>query len=203
MSRHHAPATDRNREPILEVLRTWLPQKSRVLEIACGTGQHAAFFAAALPALRWQPTDADPEARASADAWCADLPNVARALALDACATAWPVDEVDAVFCANMIHIAPIEACNGLLAGAGRVLRPDGRLILYGPYRRRGRPTAPSNASFDEQLQARDPAWGLRDLESVIESARKQGLRHETTLEMPANNLSVVFRATGEDEAAH
>jgi len=197
MSRRHAPATERNREPILEVLRAWLPPRGQVVEIACGTGQHAAFFAPRFPGLVWQPTDPDPEARASADEWTANLDNVCPALELDASSNLWPVGEADAIFCANMIHISPIEACTGVLAGAARILRLGGCLVLYGPYRVGGRHTAPSNESFDEDLRARDPAWGIRDLEFVIETAAAAGLAHQATVPMPANNLCVVFRASG------
>lgn len=192
--RRHAPATDRNREPILEVLRGRLPEEGLVVEVACGTGEHAAFFARALPGWTWQPTDIDPAARASADAWCEDLPNVRSARALDTTAPTWPIETADAVFCANMIHIAPIEACHGLLAGAGRILRSGGLLVLYGPYQRNDAPTAPSNASFDASLRAQDPRWGLRLLENVVEWASAQGLEHVETVSMPANNLCVVFR---------
>ncbi len=198
MNRRHAPATDRNREPILGVLRRWLPESGHVLEIASGTGQHVAFLAPAFPGLEWQPTELDPEARSSIDAWSRDAPNIRPAIELDAASQTWPVETVDGIFCANMIHIAPIEACAGLLAGAGRVLRPGGVLLLYGPFRRKGAHTAPSNASFDESLRTRDRSWGIRDLETVIDGAAAHGLSHRATVEMPANNFTVVFRA-GQD----
>ncbi len=194
MPGRHAPATRRNREPILEVLRAWLPPRGTVVEIACGTGEHAAYFGEALPHLEWQPTDIDPGARASTDAWTAALDNVRPALAVDASQPSWPIEAADAIFCANMIHIAPIEACRGLLAGAGRTLRPDGVLVLYGPFRRDGAHTAASNAAFDASLRDRDPTWGVRDLEAVVQLADRAGLAHEATTAMPSNNLSVVFR---------
>ncbi|MDG2303335.1 MAG: DUF938 domain-containing protein [Candidatus Binatia bacterium] len=201
MPRRHAPATDRNREPILEVLRDCLPKSGRVLEIACGTGQHTAFFAPEFPNLEWQPSDLDPEARASTDEWARNLANVQPAIALDASAREWPLNGVSAIFCANMIHIAPIEACTGLVVGAGRALEPKGLLILYGPYRRDGAHTAASNASFDEDLRARNPSWGIRDLEFVTAEAANAGLVHQGTTQMPANNLLLVFRASADAEA--
>lgn len=169
-----------------------------MIEIGCGTGQHASFFAPAFPGVEWLPTDVDASARESTDAWCEDVPNGRPAIALDASAHSWPVERTDAIFSANVIHISPIEVCEGLLAGAGRILEPGGVLVLYGPYRREGRHTAPSNAAFDESLKSRDPRWGIRDLEAVIEVADREGLSHETTVQMPANNLSVVFRRRDE-----
>lgn len=197
--RHHAPATDRNREPILDVLRAWLPSSGLVLEIGCGTGQHAAYFAPAFPNVEWQPTDVDAAARASADTWCEGIPNVRPALELDASSDTWPIDAADAIFSANVIHISPIETCAGLLRGAGRILPPGGVLALYGPYRRGGEHTAPSNASFDESLRARNPTWGIRNLDDVVAAAARSGLELQTTIEMPANNLSVVFRRTDDE----
>jgi SAM-dependent methyltransferase len=192
--RRHAPATDRNRDPILAVLRKHLPAAGVVVEVACGSGQHAAYFSAALPDLRWIPTDPDPEALASTDAWCKEVANVEAAQRLDVITGPWPVAEADALFCANMIHIAPPEALPGLLRGAARILRPGAPLILYGPFRRNDAPTAPSNEDFDRSLRSRNPAWGLRSLELVIEEAAGLGLRHVVTEAMPANNLCVVFR---------
>lgn len=193
-ARRYAPATQRNREPILEVLRRVLPPAGVVLEVASGSGEHAAFFARALPALRWQPSDVDAVARASVTAWCAGVPNAAAPLALDASDDAWPIAQADAVVCINMVHIAPWAACEGLLRGAGRVLASGGLLYLYGPYRLGGAHTAPSNAAFDEGLRAEDPAWGVRDLETVVACAATRGLTFVEHVEMPANNLSVVFR---------
>jgi SAM-dependent methyltransferase len=193
--REFAPATERNREPILAVLRRVLPAQGTVLEIAAGTGQHAAWFAAALPAVTWQPTDGDARMLGSIAAWCDGLPNVAPPRQLDVTAAAWPIERADAIVCANMIHIAPWTAGEGLLRGAGRVLAPGGILYLYGPYRIGGGHTAPSNATFDASLRARDPRWGVRDLEAVVAEAARHGLTFTERVEMPANNQSVVFRA--------
>ncbi len=201
-ARLHAPAAERNREPILAVLREVLPERGTVLEIAAGTGQHAVHFAAALPDLSWQPTDADPPSLASIAAWVAHaaLPNLRAPLALDVRAARWPVDtpdalaELDAVVCINMIHIAPWEAACALIAGAAARLRDGGVLVLYGPYRRDGAHTAPSNAAFDAQLRGRDPSWGVRDLEAVQALARDAGLTAERVVPMPANNFCVVLR---------
>lgn len=193
-ARQVAPATERNREPILEVLRRVLPARGLVLEVASGTGEHVAHFARALPGLTFQPTEYDAARRASVDAWAAGLGNVRAAVALDATAAEWPVAEAAAVFCANMIHIAPWSACVGLMAGAGRVLAPGGVLVLYGPFLRDGVPTAPGNVAFDASLRARDAAWGVRDLGAVAALAAAQGLALDEVVEMPANNLMVVFR---------
>lgn len=191
--RRHAPATERNRDPILAVLRRVLPAEGLVLEIASGTGEHAAYFAAALPRLTWQPSDPDPEARASIAAWSSGATTVRPPLPLDAAAERWPIASADAVVCVNMVHIAPWAACAGLVRGAGRILPPGGVLFLYGPYRLGGAHTAPSNASFDAALRAQDPAWGVRDLEAVVDLADASGLTERETVQMPANNLSVVF----------
>lgn len=192
--RLQSPAAARNRDAILAVLRRALPPQGLLLEIASGTGEHAAHFAAALPALTFQPTDPEPERRASIDAWCAGLANVRPALALDATAPDWPLARADAIFCANMIHIAPWAACEGLFAGAGRVLPPGAPLVLYGPYRVGGRDTSPGNTAFDADLRARNPAWGIRDLEAVTALAARSGFGPPETEAMPANNLTVIFR---------
>ena len=196
-----APAVARNREPILAVLRRVvplpiLPERGLVLEIASGSGEHAVYFAAALPNLRWQPTDPDPEARDSIAAYraAAQLPNLLPPLALDAAASSWPVTRADAVVSINMIHIAPWAAAEGLMAGAKRLLPGGGVLFLYGPFREHGQHTAPSNAAFDESLRARNREWGVRDLDEVAALASRHGLALEERLAMPANNLSVVFR---------
>lgn len=192
--RRHAPATDRNRDAILEVLRANLPAAGTVLEIASGTGQHAVHFAAGLPGLTWQPSDPDPGLRASIAAWRAEasLPNLREPLALDAAAADWPVERADGVICVNMIHIAPWAAALGLFAGAARILPVGAPLLLYGPFRRGGRHTAPSNAAFDADLKARNPTWGVRDLEEVERAAAEFTLAE--TVAMPANNLTVVLR---------
>ena len=192
--RQFAPATERNREPILEVLRRVLPATGLVLEVASGTGEHVAHFASALPDLEFQPTEYEAERRASVDAWAAGLGNVRPAVALDATADVWPVARAAAVFCANMIHIAPWAACVGLMAGAARVLPQGGVLVLYGPFLREGVPTAPGNVAFDASLRARDARWGVRDVAEVAAVAAGQGLGLDEVVEMPANNLIVVFR---------
>lgn len=197
--RRFAPATQRNRDPILEVLRRVLPRQGTVLEVASGSGEHAVYFAEALPWLTWQPSDPGEAARASIAAWTADsgLRNVVAPRALDAALPDWPVDRADAVVCINMVHIAPWAACAGLMRGAARVLPPGAPLVLYGPFRVGGEHTAPSNAAFDEDLRRRDPAWGVRDLEAVVAEASASGLSHVETVAMPANNLTVVFRRDG------
>jgi len=186
----------RNRQPILEVLRHRVPSDARVLEIASGAGEHAAFFARALPGVSWRPTDPDAGARASIAAWraVADLPNLEAPIALDAADPAsWPVGPVDAVVCINMIHISPWAATEGLMAGAGRLLPTGGQLFMYGPFLEADVPTAPSNLAFDESLRARDAAWGLRRLEDVTALASRHGLRLAERIAMPANNLTLVF----------
>jgi len=194
--RQRSPSAERNREPILAVLRTVLPATGRVLEIASGTGQHALCFAAALPGLDWQPSDADIEARQSIAAWIAHdgPPNVRAPLALDVHQPDWQVGTIDAVVCINMIHIAPWSAAEALFAGAGRHLREGGVLLLYGPYKRGGAHTASSNAAFDEQLRSRDPSWGVRDMEEVVALAASAGFVCDEPVAMPANNFSLVFR---------
>ena len=196
-ARLEAPSAARNRDPILRALRPRLPAAGLVLEIASGTGEHAAHFAAALPGLAWQPTDPDPEHRASIDAWCAALPNVRAALALDVTAPAWPVARADAVVCINMIHIAPWAATPALLAGAARVLPPGGLLALYGPFRREAQAMAPGNAAFDADLRARNPEWGLRVLEQVAGLANAAGFGPPEIIAMPADNRTVLFRFGG------
>jgi SAM-dependent methyltransferase len=179
------------------VLRRALPNDGRVLEIASGAGEHAAYLASALPHLQWQPTDADPAALASIRAWreAAGAPNLIDPMVLDVTDPAdWPEGPVEAVVCINMIHIAPWVAAEGLMDGAGRILTIGGLLYLYGPFREGGRHTAPSNRAFDESLKARDPAWGVRDLEEVAALAARHGLELAERIEMPANNLSLLFR---------
>ncbi len=192
--RLHAPAAERNAEPILGVLRQLLPARGLVLEVASGTGQHCAHFAAALPGLRWQPTDLELEKQASIAAWCQGLDNVAAPVRLDTTQQPWPVTEADAVWCANMIHIAPPEAGAGLLRGASELLEPGAPLILYGPFRVDGEHTAPSNEAFDQSLRSRDPRWGVRDLNALEQEARARGFVLEKAVEMPANNKLLSFR---------
>lgn len=194
----HWPAPERNKVPILEVLKRVLPDSGRLLEVASGTGQHAAYFAAALPAWTWVPSDIDPRNLASIATYVeqAALPNLSTACALDVCSDDWPVGPLDALFNANMIHISPWACCEGLLRGAGKHLRPGGLLVLYGPFRIGGDHTSESNREFDADLKRRDPRWGVRDLEAVAELARTFGLTHRDTFVMPANNQSVVFERT-------
>ena len=194
--RQHAPATARNREPILQILRQVLPEHGTLLEIASGTGEHAVYFAAHFPHLTWLPSDVEETALGSIRAWIAEtgVANVREPVRLDATSASWPVPPLQAIFNANMIHIAPPQAQSGLLAGAGRHLEAGGRLVLYGPFRIGGVHTAPSNAAFDADLRARDPRFGVRDLEAVIEEAGSHGLDLEQRLAMPANNQTVVFR---------
>jgi SAM-dependent methyltransferase len=185
----------RNRDPILDVLSRVLPQRGLVLEIASGSGEHAAYFARALPALTWQPSDPDQTALASAGAHrdAAALPNLLTPLRLDVTAPSWPVERADAIICCNMIHISPWAACEGLIAGAARVLAGGGVLYLYGPYKIGGAHTAPSNAAFDADLRSRNSDWGIRDLDDVTALAKRHGLVPRETVPMPTNNLSVIF----------
>jgi len=195
-ARLHAPAAGRNREPILAVLRAHLPPTGLVLEVASGSGEHIVHFARAFPGLELQPSDADRQARASIDAWRAEagLQNIKPAIALDAAAESWPISTADAVLCINMIHIAPWQAAVGLMRGAAALLRADSMLYLYGPFRREGAHTAPSNAAFDRSLRMQDPSWGVRDLETVTGLAQSHGFAEPLVEAMPANNLSLIFR---------
>ena len=193
-----SPAAARNSAAILEVLRAHLPARGAVLEIAAGSGQHAAAFASALPDIRWTPSDPSAEARASIAAWARRLgsPYLRPPSALDATdETTWPDASFDAVFCANMIHISPWAATEGLMRLAGSTLRrPGGLLALYGPFIEPDHPLAPSNAAFDTSLKGRDPAWGLRDRDMVSTLARTCGLALTRRVAMPANNLMLLFR---------
>lgn len=197
-AKQHAPATERNREPIADALREILPESGLVLEIASGTGEHAVHFARVFPALAWQPTDVSDAALASIAAWRTEsaLANVRAPLRLDLVAGDWPVDHADAIFCANMAHIAPWEASVGLFAGAGRVLAEGAPLAIYGPFIEEGREVAPSNLAFDANLRMRDSSWGLRDVAALDELALPNGLTRTDRIEMPANNLILVYRRT-------
>jgi len=190
------PACERNKAPILDVLKRVLPARGRVLEIASGTGQHVVHFAQALPDLTWMPTDRElPHRESIAERLReARLANVEPPRDLDVLREPWPVDAADAIVCINMIHIAPWAATQALVPGAARRLPRGGVLYLYGPYRRKGHATAPSNEAFDADLRARDPSWGLRELETVQELCAAHGLTLDAVVPMPANNLSVVFR---------
>jgi hypothetical protein len=192
--RRHAPAAERNRGPIAAVLGRVLPQAGTVLEISSGTGQHVAHFAASFSDLTWQPSEVDEESFPSIVAWTEGLGNVRPPVRIDVTEDTWPVGTVAVVYNANLIHISPWEACLGLLRGAARHLTAGGLLVLYGPYRIGGAHTAPSNAAFDLDLRARDPSWGVRDLEAVVAEAAAQGLAFEERVEMPANNLTLVLR---------
>jgi SAM-dependent methyltransferase len=194
--KRRAPATERNREPIAAVLREVLPASGTVLEVASGTGEHAVRFAARFPGLRWQPSDPDAGALASIRAWRKEsgLANLLDPVRLDAAAEPWPVAAADAILCVNMVHISPWAATVGLMRGAGRLLAKGSPLVLYGPYRRSGVPTAPSNEAFDLSLRERDPRWGLRELDAVEAEAGRNGLGLERVFEMPANNVALLFR---------
>lgn len=191
-----APAVARNRDAILGILRRILPERGLILEIASGTGEHAVHCARHLPGVIWQPSDPELSARRSIGAYIgrAGAANVRPPLDLDAAAARWPIDRADAVVAINMIHIAPWAATEGLIAGAQRVLPEGGCLYLYGPFTRADRPLAESNAAFHVDLRMRDPAWGLRALETVAALGRSHGLDLTEIVEMPANNLSVIFR---------
>jgi hypothetical protein len=194
--RRSAPAALRNREPIAEVLREWLPARGLVLELASGTGEHVVHFAERFPALEWQPSDIHPDALASIAAWreAAALPNVRPPIEIDASSRDWPIRHADALLSINMVHISPWSSALGLLDGAGRVLPAGGPLILYGPWLSADIETAPSNLEFDAQLRARDPEWGLRTVEEFAAAALMRGLDFEQTRAMPANNLMLLFR---------
>ena len=222
--RRASAAAERNRQPMLDVLRRVLPASGRALEIASGTGQHVAWFASHLPAWTWLPTDADPSALASIAAWCAEtapvhacarapgpaaseapghgaaqagLPNVEPPRRLDVRDHPWPLaGRFDAIVCANMLHISPWPCCAALMQGAAHWLARGGVLVLYGPFIVDGEPLAPSNAAFDADLRARDPAWGLRTLDAVATEARDAGLRLRWRIAMPAHNQILVFEET-------
>lgn len=193
--KQHAPSAARNREPIARVLERILPHPIKVLEIASGSGEHAVYFAEQIPWLSWQPTEREPDRIASIEAWRQEsgLSNVAPAMRLDVLQQPWPVDEAGAIFCSNMIHIAPWEATEGLIRGAAKVLPSGGLLILYGPFREGDRHTAESNRRFDEELKAKDPSWGVRDRFEVEALARGEGLILQELVPMPANNMILVF----------
>jgi SAM-dependent methyltransferase len=195
-ARRSAPHVARNTAPILEVLRETMPEKGLVLEVASGSGEQSAAFARAFPKLLWQPSDPDPAALASIQAWrdSEGVFNLLPPVELDSRAAGWPIASAEAMVCINMVHISPWQATVGLMKGAGRILEPGAPLYLYGPYRQRDLPTAPSNEAFDQSLKGRNPEWGLRELEQVSAEAERHGLALERVVAMPANNLSVVFR---------
>lgn len=194
--RQFAPATQRNKTPILEVLKRYLPPSGTVLEIGSGTGEHAVYFAGALPALVWQPTEKTVQALASIEAWRqhANVLNMNPPIRLDVNAPAWPVTAANAIVCINVIHYSPWQTTLDLLDGAQRLLPSGGILYLYGPYRRGGEHTAESNAAFDDWLKQRDPRFAVRNLETVQEEATLRGFETIDVIDMPANNVSVVLR---------
>jgi len=194
--RLYAPATQRNRAPILQVLARVLPGIGTVLEVASGSGEHAVWFSQHLRPLVWQPSDPDPACRRSiaAHAAAAGCATLRPPLDLDVTAAVWPIDHAAAVVCINLVHIAPWAAAKGLFAGAARLLPPAGVLFLYGPFLQADKETAPSNLAFDRSLRARNTAWGLRGTTDMAALGRALSLRLEETIEMPANNLSLVFR---------
>jgi len=198
----HSPAAERNRGPILEALHHALPGSGHALEIASGTGQHVAWFAAGLPGWTWQPSDAQADGFGSIASWCAaaNVTNVQRPVALDVMARQWPSEgnefseRFDAIYCANMLHISPWATCAALMHGAARYLEPDGALVTYGPYLENDVPTSPGNVNFDASLRATNPDWGIRPLADVAREAALVGLRLHARVQMPANNLLLVFR---------
>lgn len=194
-AKRFAPATERNREAIADVLESILPDEGTVLEIASGTGEHIVYFAQKFPKLTWQPSDPDPTALASIAAWAeeAGCSNLKQPLQLDA-ASDWIVNKADAIICINMAHISPWVATLGLLRNAARILPPGAPLYLYGPFRQESIPTAPSNEAFDESLKSRDPQWGLRAVEAIETNAHAAGLTSADIIQMPANNLSLILR---------
>ena len=194
--RRSAPHVARNAGPIAEVLREVLPERGLVLEVASGSGEHALHFAREFPKLLWQPSDPEPAALRSIEAWRAEagLFNLLPAISLDARAADWPVAQADAVLAINMVHISPWSATLGLLRGAAKLLAPGAPLYFYGAYRREGVETAPSNEAFDESLRARDPEWGLREMEAVVAEGEARGFALDRVIEMPANNLSLILR---------
>ena len=195
----HAPSAERNRHDILPVLKQVLPDEGTILELASGTGQHAAHFAPHFPKATWQPSELRPEALASIRAWGeeAGAPNLAPPLEIDVTWESWPVERADAIVNINMLHISPWSTCEGLLAGAGRTLKDGAPLYYYGAFIRADRETAPSNLAFDRSLRERDRSWGVRALEDVLALASEHGLELDRVLDMPNNNYSLVLRRTG------
>ena len=198
--KQYAPATERNRQPILEVLQKVIPKEGNILEIASGTGEHACFFAPYFSPRQWIPSDPDPLLRVSIEAWQQDCKSDNLQIPLDINVTLSDWDEkidnsaIAAIIAINLIHISPWSACQGLMKGVGKILQSGGILYLYGPYKQKGKHTAPSNETFDQSLQFRNPDWGVRNLEDVVELAEKYQLILHQIISMPANNLSLIFR---------
>jgi SAM-dependent methyltransferase len=197
--KHHSPSASRNTDDILSALKPRLPASGLVLEIASGTGQHCAAFASEFPGLTFQPSDPDPAARASIDAWCgeASAGNIHPALDLNVVSQDWPAavqGPISVIIAINLLHISPWAATQGLFAGAARLLAPDGMVVTYGAYMRGGRHTAPSNADFDASLKHRNPDWGVRDVDDVADVARLGGLELAENIGMPSNNMLLVWR---------
>jgi len=197
-NRLYAAAVRRNREPIFDVLKQFLPATGLVLEVASGTGEHGAYFSSRLPTLTWQPSDPNTDMYQSILAWSqAEASTMNPPLELNAQSASWPIDQAAAIVCINMIHISPWASCLGLMAGAGRILPNGGTLFLYGPFKIKNRHTAESNAAFDQSLQSQNPEWGVRNLEDVVKVAAAEGLQFHQTVNMPANNVSVIFIKNG------
>jgi hypothetical protein len=194
--RRYAPATARNRDPLLQVLKSLLPRTGTILEIASGTGEHACYFAPVFGEAIWQPTDTDESAMASINAHRqADAPaNLAPPLHLDVMQAEWPVSAADAVLCVNMVHISPWACCENLFRGCANVLSPGAPLVLYGPFKREGAHTAPSNAEFDQTLRRQNAEWGIRDMGEIAEAGKIRGLALEDPIAMPSNNFCLVLR---------
>ncbi len=193
--RLEAPSVQRNRDAILETLAPLLDGEAKVLEIASGTGEHAVFLGSRLPRVEWQPSDPEPERRRSIRAWIAhtNVVNVRPPLCLHTQRDPWPPGPFDGIVCINMLHISPWPSCRSLMEGGRRVLKPTGFLYIYGPFKREGRHTSSSNASFDRWLRKHDSAWGVRDVEAIQREADRVGLKRKAIIEMPADNLSLIF----------
>lgn len=199
MAKVFAPAAERNRQPILDVLRRVLPSEGLVLEIASGTGQHVDFFSEHLPGLSWQPSDASAQALESIAVRVdeAARENLLPPIALDVRSARWPISAADALLCVNMIHISPWEASEALFRGANSVLNDGAPLITYGPYRLHGTHSATSNVAFDESLRSRNPSWGVRDIDELAELADRTGFVLSERVPMPANNLTLIWTRLG------
>lgn len=201
----YSPSAERNKQPIVDVLRQCLPHHGSALEIASGTGQHIVWFAQQLPQWTWQPTEVHRGALYNIEVRVAqaELDNVLDAMQLDVCKAPWfsttPPPAFDLILCANMLHIAPWEACTALMLGASRHLAPQGVLVTYGPYFETGVTPPQSNVEFDQSLRAHGCGWGIRQLDDVVREAQAAGLRLSAAHPMPANNLLLVFSALADN----